>query len=235
MIFFFSSFFFILCLVLEQAFSLNRAGNFLFFLSSWHHLCGDIQQQGKTSALGSTNTKAVVVERIKGWQQSVLQPFILSMSCRLEATLVAPGMESSSFLRWRNERCDSKLLGSLESSGSVRSGQHRAFHMEASRVICTAGSAACSGGSGDLLSVVLWQIVPQGHLGKLGLWERSGWSLHQQLCTALKQKDIKKAAFCFPLSSWAVPEDWKENFLWATCGWFLSIPVSRRSCNAQFF
>lgn len=75
------------------------------------------------------------------------------------------------------------------------------FAWEASRVISAAGFAACSGGSEDLVSVVLWRIIPEGHLGNLGLWECSGWSFHQLLCTALKHRDLKEEAFCFSLSS----------------------------------
>jgi len=87
------------------------------------------------------------------------------------------------------------------------------FAWKASRVISTAGFAVCSVGSEDLVSVVLWWIIPEGHLRNLGLWERSAWSFHQLLCTDLKHRDLKRKAFCFTLSSCTVPGDWKENFL----------------------
>lgn len=73
--------------------------------------------------------KAVVVWRIKGWQQSVLPQLGLSASCRREVAPAAAGIEHSWFPRWRNEGWGSKLAGSLERRGSVRSGQHTAFRM----------------------------------------------------------------------------------------------------------
>lgn len=37
--------------------------------------------------------------------------------------------------------------------------------------------------------------MPRGHLGSLGLWEPSGWSSHQLLCSTLKHGDLKKKLF----------------------------------------
>lgn len=63
------------------------------------------------------------------------------------------------------------------------------------------GRFAVSWGRSALVSMVLGQIIPRGHPGSLGLWERGGMEPPSVSCAALEHGDLKEKAFCFTLSS----------------------------------